>query len=157
MLNQPATSQHLNAAGHSLGGGLALCAFMHLACAEPALRLSLAYGGVFTFGAPTVVHTATTMQALEHLACQLVGQRYGGHFAGLIQDTIVVYGMILNFMFLCRNASVSAKLPIHSFVNDMDMVPRLLESNNVMVLLQAMQHVLPIRKRLARQQANSRL
>lgn len=58
-----------------MGGGLALCAFMQLACTEPALHLSLAYGGTFTFGAPTVVHNATTAMALAHLADQLVGQR----------------------------------------------------------------------------------
>lgn len=52
---------------------------------------------------------------------------------------------------VCRNASVSAKLPIHSFINDMDIVPQLLESTKIMTLLQVVQLMLPLRKCAAKQ------
>ena len=58
-------------AGHSLGGALALCTFLILASEVPELRLPLAYGGVFTFGAPAVVHSSTDFRALTCLAKQL--------------------------------------------------------------------------------------
>ena len=60
-------------AGHSLGGALALCAFLELVAVAPDIRLSLAYGCVFTFGAPAVVHTATDVKAFDYLAQRLTG------------------------------------------------------------------------------------
>ena len=61
--------------GHSLGGGLALCTFLHLASLQPELHLALAYGGVFTFGAPTVIHNTTDVQAFAFIAHQLAGSK----------------------------------------------------------------------------------
>ncbi|KAL0020839.1 hypothetical protein WJX79_007770 [Trebouxia sp. C0005] len=112
--------------GHSLGGALALCAFVELVAAAPDIRLSLAYGGVFTFGAPAVVHTGTDVKALAYLAQQLTGF-----------------------------AQVSSRLPIHCFVNDLDIVPRLLESSQVTSWSPVVQLMLPKRTRTIQTKASS--
>lgn len=62
-------------AGHSLGGALALYTFLGWAAAAPEMRLSLAYGGVFTFKAPAVVHSQTDESATAHLAQHLSGHQ----------------------------------------------------------------------------------
>lgn len=61
-------------AGHSLGGSAAMCAFIHLVCFEPELRLSLAHGGVFAFGAPSVLRfSASARSDIEHCLTQHLG------------------------------------------------------------------------------------
>lgn len=44
---------------------------------------------------------------------------------------------------MCRDCSVAAKLPIHNFVNDLDVMPYLLHPASVKSLLEALQPVLP--------------
>ena len=48
----------------------------------------------------------------------------------------------LKYCLCCRDKQLSARLPIHCFVNDMDVVPRLLESNQVTSLLPVVQQML---------------
>ena len=52
-----------------------MCAFVKLVCSEPELRLALAHGGVFTFGAPPVMYssTSTSSEVTQELAQCLGG------------------------------------------------------------------------------------
>ena len=65
----------LYATGHSLAGSIAVCVYVQLACTVPALRSSLAHGGVFSFGSPPVVQvsqadvTDTAQCLAQHLGC----------------------------------------------------------------------------------------
>ena len=57
--------------------------------------------------------------------------------------TFLLHPCHLPLCAVCSDPAVSAKLPIHCFVNDMDVVPRLLESSKIMAVLQAVQPLLP--------------
>lgn len=59
--------------GHSLGGGLAICSFLHLLSTRPDLKMSLNNGGVYTYGAPLVVHAFD--QAKNSAACTHMQQQ----------------------------------------------------------------------------------
>lgn len=55
--------------GHSLGGGIAECAFLELLAAHDheQLVLPVCAGGVYTFGAPLIVHGSDGMQAIKSM------------------------------------------------------------------------------------------
>jgi hypothetical protein len=52
-----------------------MCAFVKLMCSEPDLRLALAHGGVFTFGAPHVMYSSTST---SNEVAQVLAQCLGG-------------------------------------------------------------------------------
>lgn len=55
-----------------------------------------------------------------------------------------IWLQVINIGMMCRSDSaVAAQLPIHSFINDLDIVPRLLGSKSIMSLLQVIQPFLP--------------
>ncbi len=52
-------------AGHSLGGGYALCTFLQLLASADDLSSSILLGGVYTFGAPLVASPDDASQAIQ--------------------------------------------------------------------------------------------
>ncbi|DBA85008.1 TPA: hypothetical protein ACH3X2_005743 [Trebouxia sp. C0005] len=81
--------------------------------------MSLNNGGVYTYGAPLVVHAFD--QAKNSAACTHMQQQ----------------------MDLSRVSSASMQLPVHSFVNGMDLVPRLRDRPQLRATLDVLKPALP--------------
>ncbi|KAK9839203.1 hypothetical protein WJX81_001055 [Elliptochloris bilobata] len=90
-------------AGHSLGGGYANCLALHLLASRSTAELFGAGGGAVTFGAPMVLHAADPDALFQRLrALEAAAEATGGGAGG------------------------RAVLQFHNFVNNADVVPRLL-------------------------------
>ncbi|KAA6417639.1 MAG: hypothetical protein FRX49_12431 [Trebouxia sp. A1-2] len=108
------------ASGHSLGGAYANAVFLDLLSNENSLVAPLLHGGVYTFGAPLVLHRneAGTSAQIVHLA-------------------------FLRHQKQASGAKGWTKMPVYNFVNGLDIVPRLLGDTQIPAIAKVLSKILP--------------